>query len=232
VNIVKKIAVPLVCVLVLSLLPVIGSASGPDLKVTQLTSVKDENSNTTTVTAIVKNVGDQGTGNGFYTELNVTSKGVGGGTIKSSKKRHSSRIDPNVATTVSWVFSGIGWDNAHAIADVDGDVAESNENNNSKGTCNFAYIEDFEGTFDTMLDVGNITMYPQDVELVIDYVSPGLTVMLDPSVVFLEVGEVTQVLMTVEFAPGVSEGEVVILGIYSDGYTVSPAVIHFIDINP
>ena len=226
----KKIAVPLVCVLVLSLLPAIGSTNGPDLKVISLDATKDIQNDETTVKATIKNVGDQGTGNSFYTELNVTSKGVGSGSTKLTKKKFCGRLDKNMQITVQHTFSGTGWDNAHAIADVDDDVAESNENNNSKGTCNFEYKGVYGGFFTTLLDVGNITMYPAEVELVIDFVSPGLAVTLDPSVVYLDVGQVTQVVMTVEFAPGVFEGEAVILGVYSDGYTVSPATIHFIDL--
>lgn len=228
----KKIAVPILCILVLSTMPFIGSQNGPDLIVTSIGAVKDYNTNRTAVTAVVKNNGTAGTGAGFYVELNVTRQGVGGGRVKSSTNRWCARLGSGVSTTVTATFSGTNWANAHAIADVTRVILETNENNNSKGTCRFAYIQDFDGTFEALLDVGNITYDPAEVELVIDYVSPGMSVSLDPSTVYLDVGEVTEVVMTVVFEPGFTVGEVVILGVYSDGYTVSPAYITFVDINP
>ena len=229
----KKITVPILCaILVLSTLSFAGSQAGPDLVVTFIGSVKDYNTNSTAVTAIVKNQGTTGTGAGFYVELNVTSAGVGGGTNKQTTNKWCTRLGAGVSTTVSAVFSGTGWANCHAKADVTNLILESNENNNSKGACIFAYIRDFDGTFEIPLDVGNISFNPAEIELVIDYVSPGMSVSLEPNVVFLGVDEVTQVMMIVEFEPGFTWGQVVILGVYSDGYTISPATIDFVDINP
>ncbi|MBU6999014.1 MAG: hypothetical protein HXS41_15650 [Theionarchaea archaeon] len=234
----KKIAL-LVCILVaFNCIPLVMSANGPDLKVTSLNVISDLNTNTTTVNATIKNVGNASTITTssptglFDIELNVTSAGVGAGPIKASAIRRRGPLAAGGQVTVNAVFQGTGWKNAHAIADVNKEIPETNEQNNSKGTCNWAYIRDFQEMFETALYVGNITYDPADVELVIDFVSPGMSVTLDPSVVHLEMGDVAVVNMTVFFEPGFTEGQVVILGVYSDGYTVSPATIEFVDTNP
>ncbi|MBU7044013.1 MAG: hypothetical protein HXS47_10510 [Theionarchaea archaeon] len=224
--------IPIVCILILATIPMIGSQGGPDLKITSLFAVKDYNTNSTSVVATVKNVGTAGTGTGFYVELNVTSKGVGAGSNKQTLNKWCVRLGSNTSKRLTATFSGTAWVNAHAIADVTKLVNETNESNNSKGTCIFANIRDFNEVYETLLDVGNITYDAAEIQLVIDSISEGMTVYLDPSVVYLEPGEVTQVLMRVEFEPGFEYGQVVILGVYSDGYTVSPATIDFVDTNP
>ena len=234
----KKIAVPLVCLLLLSGIPFSVSANGPDLIVTSLNTISDLNTNTTTVTATIKNNGNASTitmsspTGLFNIELNVTSAGVGAGTLKSTSIKRRGPLPAGSSVIVTAVFQGVNWWNSHAIADVNKEIPETNENNNSKGSCNWAYIRDFSELFETYVDVGNITYDPAEVELVIDFVSPGMNVTLDPSVVYLDVGQVIPVLMTVTFDPEFNEGYVIILGVYSDGYTVSPARIDFVDTNP
>ncbi|MGC1120416.1 MAG: CARDB domain-containing protein [Candidatus Methanofastidiosia archaeon] len=235
----KKTITLLVCVVVFfNCMPFVVSANGPDLKVSFLNTIGDLNTNTTTVSATIKNVGNASTITAssptglFDIELNVTSPGVGAGPLKASAIRRRGPLVAGGQVTVSAVFQGTNWKNAHAIADVNKEIPETDEQNNSKGTCNWAYIIDFHDLFETPLYVGNITYDPADVELVIDYVSPGMSVTLDQSMVHLEVGDVTVVTMTVLFEPGFTEGQVVILGVYSDGYTVSPATIDFVDTNP
>jgi hypothetical protein len=234
----KKIAVPLVCLLLLSGIPFSVSANGPDLIVTSLFTISDLNTNTTTVTATIKNNGNASTITTssptglFNIELNVTSAGVGAGTQKSTSIKRRGPLPAGSSVTVAAVFQGVNWWNSHAIADVNKEIPETNETNNSKGDCNWAYIRDFDELFETLVDVGNITYDPAEVELVIDFVSPGMNVTLDPSVLYLDVGQVIPVLMTVTFDPGFTEGYVIIRGVYSDGYTVSPARIHFVDTNP
>lgn len=229
----KKIIVSIVCAaLVLTTLSSIGSQNGPDLIVTVIGAVKDTQTNTTAVTAVVKNQGNQGTGGGFWVELNVTSRGVGAGSSKQTSNKWCARLGSNVSATVSAVFTGTNWDNAHAKADVTGLILETNESNNSKGTCTFAYIRDFDGMYEVQLDVGNITFDPAEIELVVDSISPGMAVTFEPNVVFLNPDEVTQVMMTVVFDPGFVEGTMVVHGVYNDGYTITPATITFVDINP
>lgn len=234
----KKIVVPVVCLLVLSGLPFSMSANGPDLVVSSINTISDLNTNTTTVTATVTNNGNASTITTssptglFDIELNVTSAGVGAGPLKASTIKRRGPLAAGGSVIVTAVFQGVNWKNSHAIADVSKEIPETNENNNSKGDCYWAYIRDFDEIFETLVDVGNITYDPAEVQLVIDYVSPGMNVTLDPSVVYLDVGEVTQVLMTVTFEPGFTEGYVIIHGIYSDGYTISPARIEFVDICP
>lgn len=235
----KRTIALLVCVVVaFNCVPLVVSANGPDLKVTFLNVISDLNTNTTTVTATISNVGNASTITTssptglFNIELNVTSPGVGAGPLKASAIRRRGPLAAGGQVTVTAAFQGTNWKNAHAIADVSKEIPETNEQNNSKGTCNWAYIKDFHDMFETSLNVGNITYDPADVELVIDFVSPGMSVVLDPSTVHLEVGEVTAVNMTVFFEPGFTEGQVVILGVYSDGYTVSPATITFVDTTP
>jgi hypothetical protein len=225
-------AIPLVCILVLATIPLVGSQNGPDLKVTSIFAVKDFNTNSTSVVATVKNVGNAGTGTGFYVELNVTSRGVGAGSNKLSTNKWCVRLGANASKRLTATFSGTNWVNAHGIADVTKLVNETNESNNSKGTCVFAHIRDFDEVYEVLMDVGNITYDSAEIQLVIDSVSEGMTVYLDPSIVYLEPGEVTQVLMRVEFEPGFEYGQVTILGVYNDGYTVSPAIIDFVDTNP
>lgn len=234
----KKI-VPILClVLTLTCVSFASSANGPDLIVTSINTVSDLNSNTTTVTATIKNAGNASTvtpsspTGRFDIELNVTSPGVGGGRNKASAIKRRGPLAAGASVIVSHVFNGTDWKNSHAIADVNKEIPETNENNNSKGDCYWVYIRDFDDMYQTQIDVGNITYDPAEVELVIDYVSPGMAVTLDPSVVYLDVGEVTEVTMTVFFDPGFTEGQIVILGMYSDGYTVSPAAIDFIDTDP
>lgn len=229
----KKIVVPILCIaLVLATISFAGSQNGPDLVITSVVSVKDYNTNNTSVTVIVKNQGNAGTGTGFWVKITVASAGVGGGSQSTSKSKWCQRLGANVSATVTAVFSGTSWVNVYAKADSTNLVLETNENNNCGGTCRFAYIQDFDGTIEIPLDVGNITLDPADIELIIDYVSPGMAVTLDPQVVHLGVDEVTTIMMTVVFEPGFTQGQVVILGVYSDGYTVSPATIDFVDINP
>ncbi|MBU7031347.1 MAG: hypothetical protein HXS53_02335 [Theionarchaea archaeon] len=225
-------AVPLVCMLILATIPLVGSQNGPDLIITSINAVKDYNTNSTSVVATVKNVGSAGTGTGFYVELNVTSNGVGAGSNKQTVNKWCVRLASNTSNIMTATFSGTNWVNAHAIADVTKLVNETNESNNSRGTCIFAYIRDFQDVYEILLDVGNITYDAAEIQLIIDSISDGMTVYLDPSVVYLQPGEVTQILMRVEFEPGFEYGQVVILGMYSDGYTVSPAVIDFVDTNP
>lgn len=235
----KKIAVPILCaILALASIPFVISANGPDLKVTQIFTIGDLNSNTTQVSATIQNAGNASTVTTssptgmFDIELNVTSAGVGAGQNKLTSIKRRGPLAAGATVTVTANFQGTNWYNSHAIADVNTEIPETNENNNSKGDCNWAYIRDFDEYAEMIVDVGNITYNPAEVELVITDVSPGMSVSLEPSVVYLEVGEVTQVTMNVIFEPGFTEGQVVILGIYSDGYTVSPATIVFIDTNP
>jgi hypothetical protein len=234
-----KKAVPILCViLVLAAIPLVVSDEGPDLKVTEIVTISDLNTGTTKVTATVKNRGDTSTvtlespTGRFNIELNVTSAGVGAGSSRQSVTRRRGPLAPGETIKVTATFTGTDWDNSHVIADVDNEIPETNENNNSMGDCNWVYIIDFGTRAEITIDVGNITYDPAEIELVIDNVSSGMTVTLDTSVVYLDVGEVTQVTLYVTFGSGFTEGEVVILGIYSDGYTVSPATIGFVDTNP
>jgi hypothetical protein len=234
----KTIALLIGMVIVFNCMPLVVSANGPDLKVSSLNVISDLNTNTTTVNATITNAGNASTITTssptglFNIELNVTSPGVGAGPLKASSIKRRGPLAAGGQVTVTAVFQGTNWKNAHAIADVSKEIPETNEQNNSKGTCNWAYIRDFHDMYETTLYVGNITYDPADVELVIDSVSPGMSVSLDQSMVHLEVGDVTEVTMTVFFEPGFSEGQVVILGVYSDGYTVSPATITFVDTHP
>lgn len=234
-----KKAVSILCViLVLASIPFAVSDDGPDLKVIEIITVGDLNSETTEVTAVVQNVGNTSTitrdspSGLFNVELNVTSAGVGAGYERGSIKKRRGPLAAGAIVRVTHVFAGVQWNNSHAIADVDNEIPETNENNNSKSDCNWAYIIDFGTRAEIAIDVGNITYDPAEVELVIDSVSSGMTVALDTYVVYLDVGEVTQVTLIVDFESGFTEGEVVILGVYSDGYTVSPATITFVDTNP
>lgn len=234
----KTVVVILCLILLLASVPFIVSADGPDLRVTEIFTISDLNTNTTKVSATVKNVGNASTittsspTGRFNIELNVTSAGVGAGTNRASATRRRGPLAAGETVKVTATFTGAEWENSHAIADVDQEIPETNENNNSKGDCNWAYIIDFGTRAEITIDVGNITYDPADVELVIDSVSSGMSATLDSSTVYLDAGEVTQVTLIVEFEPGFTEGEVVILGIYSDGYTVSPATITFVDTNP
>ncbi len=234
----KKMIVPVICILILASASSTITANGPDLTVTNLAVVTDLNTQTTTVTATVKNVGNASTvtpnspTGRFDIQLNVSSAAIGQGSQSASNNMRRGPLASGASTVVIQVFMGTNWKNAHAIADVNCEIPETNENNNSKGTCKWAYIRDFDDSFATSVEVGNIALYPANVELVIQEISPGLTVTFSPSVVYLGFDEVTTVMMNVEFAPGFTEGYVVVFGIYDDGYTVSPARIEFVDTNP
>ena len=233
-----KTVLILCAILVLASTPFVVFADGPDLKVTEIITIGDLNTNTTKVTATVKNVGNASTittsspTGRFNVELNVTSAGVGAGSNRQTVTRRKGPLVAGETVKVTATFTGTEWDNSHVIADVDQEIPETNEGNNSKGDCNWAYIIDFGTRAEITIDVGNITYDPADVELVIDSVSSNMAAALDTSTVYLDVGDVTQVTLIVEFESGFTEGEVVLLGIYSDGYTVSPATITFVDTNP
>lgn len=234
----KKMIVLVVCILILASAPSTFTANGPDLTVTNLAVVTDLNTQTTTVTATIKNIGNASTitpsspTGRFDILVRVSSAGIGQGSQSASNTIRRGPLAAGASTAVLQVFMGTNWKNANVKADVNLEIPETNESNNCMSTCNWAYIIDFHDLFATPVDVGNIALYPAGVELVIQEISPGLTVTFSPSSVYLDVDEVTTVMMNVVFAPGFTEGYVVVVGIYDDGYTESPARIEFIDTNP
>jgi hypothetical protein len=226
----KKVAALVVCILVFSSVSVAYSqvVRKPDLVVTKIDVVLDMGNNTTTVKANIWNQGNADTGSGFDVRITVTNQAVGRGPINSFQDVHCHALAPKGVCVAIAVFNGTDWWNYYANADINDVVDESKENNNTSAWCAWVSVVNFGETFVTDLYVGNVATYPAHIELIVDSVSPGMTVTLDPTVVYLGIEEITQVVMTVEFEPGFTGGQVVIVGVYDDGYTESPATIDFV----
>ena len=226
----RKLVIPILCVLVLSTIPFAGSqvVRKPDLIVSKVDVVMEMQTNTTTIKATIFNQGNANTGSGFDVKLTVSDAGIGIAPHNISQTVSCPALPAKGACLAIAIFNGTDWYNFYANADVNDAVDESNENNNTSGWCAWVTVVDFGETYMTDLYVGNITTYPANIELVVDSVSPGMNITLTPSVVSLGPGEITQVLMTVEFEPGFTGGQAVIVGVYDDGYTLSPATIEFI----
>ncbi|MGD2250785.1 MAG: hypothetical protein PVF58_20500 [Candidatus Methanofastidiosia archaeon] len=226
----KKVAALVVCILVFSSVSVTYSqvVRKPDLVVTKIDVVLDMGNNTTTVKANIWNQGNAGTRSGFDVRITVTNQAVGRGPVNSSQDVWCHALQAKGACMAIAVFNGTDWWNYYANADVYDVVDESKEKNNTSAWCAWVEVVNFGETFVTDLYVGNVATYPANIDLVVESVSPGMTVTLEPTTVCVGIEEITQVVMTVEFEPGFTGGQVVIVGIYDDGYTESPATIDFV----
>jgi hypothetical protein len=74
----KKIAVPILCILVLAAIPLVGSQAQPDLVISNVWGTEQYDLGTTTVTATVSNNGNANAGT-FWVKLTVSTQGVGAG---------------------------------------------------------------------------------------------------------------------------------------------------------
>lgn len=221
----KKICVLTVCILVLSSVSFTGSQpqiKQPDLIISDITWSFDPT--TTYVTATVKNQGNGPTLNWFTVKITVSNAGVGNGLIVQPQfVQYNQILLAGASGNVQASFGGTNWWNFSAYADVNFTVNESDETNNGKSKCRWAI--QVRSPYQGALAVGNINPYPALVNLEVIYASAGLYVTIIPDYVYLGPDEATEVCMKIIADPGVTTGQIIIHGIYDDGYTVTPAII-------
>ena len=223
----KKIAVPILCILVLAAIPLVGSQAQPDLVISNVWGTKQYYLGTTTVTATVSNNGNANAGT-FWVKLTVSTQGVGQGTTSSSRYACVTSLNAGNSTIVSRTFNGTNWSSYSATADCYNAVSESNESNNSKGGSSWMWRIKYGEIYDFELAVGNITLYPAEITLEVFYEPPGVSVELEDVTFYLGPEEVVVTVMRVYIEPGCAGGEIIINGNYDDGYTVTPATIELI----
>lgn len=220
----KKILVPIVCVvLILAVVPSTGSQLQPDLVVNNVWGVIDQTRGTTTVFATIQNTGGAPAGP-FTVSLTASGQGVGLGWPWVTRYNNVAGLPSRGIIAVSRTFIGIFY-NYSATADCFNTVAESNESNNSRSSCAWFVRIQWSEVIDLELWVGNITTYASEINLVVYYEPPGITVEFDTVTFYLGPEEIEMTIMRLYIEPGCVGGEIVIGGEYDDGYTITPAGI-------
>ncbi|MGD2248330.1 MAG: CARDB domain-containing protein [Candidatus Methanofastidiosia archaeon] len=223
----RKIFVPILCVLlVLAFVPSIESQAQPDLVVVNVWGLINQNTGTTTVFATIKNQGGANAGP-FSVKLTASGQGVGLGWPWVTRYAAVAGLPANGTTAVSRTFIGIFY-NYSATADSSNTVSESNENNNSKGSCAWAERIPWREVVELDLAVGNIALYPSEITLVVYYEPPGITVEFDTVIFNLGPEEIEMTIMRLYIEPGCVGGEIVIGGEYDDGHTTTPVGINVV----
>jgi hypothetical protein len=223
----RKLFVPILCiVLVLAVVPSIESQAQPDLVVVSVWGLINQNTGTTTVFATIKNQGGANAGP-FNVKLTASGQGVGLGWPWVTRYAAVAGLPANGRTAVSRTFIGTFY-NYSATVDCFNTVNESNESNNNKGSCAWAVRIPWSEVIDLELLVGNIALYPAEINLVVYYEPPGITVEFDEIIFNLGSEEIAVTIMRLYIEPGCVGGEIVIGGEYDDGYTVTPVGIQVI----
>lgn len=223
----KKIFVPIVClVLFFSLVPSVGSQAQPDLVVTRVWGYLDPTLASTTVFATIKNRGNADAG-AFSVKITVSGQGVGIGWPSSTRYAAVAQLKAGNTTGVSRTFNGTFY-NYSVTADCWNTVTESNESNNSRSSCAWVTRIPYDEVVDLELLVGNITLYPAEINLEVYYEPPGITVEFDTVTFYLGPEEIAVTIMRLYIEPGCVGGEIIIGGEYDDGYTMTPAGIYVV----
>ena len=114
----KKGAILIVCILVMSSIPSLGSIQPrkPDLITMKPNAVKDIENDRTTVFVTVKNKDTASTGQGFHVRIRVSTPGVGQGANNLSQNVWCHTLAPGGQAVVSAIFQGTHWKNFEGYA--------------------------------------------------------------------------------------------------------------------